>query len=175
MKNNKGITLIALVITIIVLLILAGVSIAMLTGDNGILTQAGRAKYTQIEGQVREEINLAVQAAKMFAEQKSVTTSSGWLASGNIGTTSIANNSGTVPETVIGQLRADLTTEKGYKTISAGTNAVTITYETDSYKSATNYNTAKIVAVIGVNGNTFTVDSIKAYRSAENASGESIL
>ena len=33
-RKNKGITLIALVITIIVLLILAGVSIAMLTGDN---------------------------------------------------------------------------------------------------------------------------------------------
>ena len=172
MRNNKGITLIALVITIIVLLILAGVSIAMLTGDNGILTQAGRAKYTQIEGQVREEINLAVQAAKMFAEQKSVTTSSGWLASGNIGTTSTANNSGTVPETVIGQLRADLTTEKGYTTISAGTNAVTITYETDSYKSATNYTDAKIVAVIGVNQNTFTVNSITAYR---DATGTSIL
>ena len=42
-KNQKGITLIALVITIIVLLILAGVSIAMLTGENGILTQATRA------------------------------------------------------------------------------------------------------------------------------------
>ena len=37
-ENDKGITLIALVITIIVLLILAGVSIAMLTGENGILT-----------------------------------------------------------------------------------------------------------------------------------------
>ena len=44
LKNNKGITLIALVITIIVLLILAGVSIAMLTGNNGILTQANSAK-----------------------------------------------------------------------------------------------------------------------------------
>ena len=41
--NNKGITLIALVITIIVLLILAGVSIAMLTGENGILHQAQNA------------------------------------------------------------------------------------------------------------------------------------
>ena len=38
-KNEIGITLIALVITIIVLLILAAVSIAMLTGENGILTQ----------------------------------------------------------------------------------------------------------------------------------------
>ena len=43
-KEGKGITLIALVITIIVLLILAGVSIAMLTGNNGILTQAKLAK-----------------------------------------------------------------------------------------------------------------------------------
>ena len=44
MKKEKGITLIALVITIIVLLILAGVSTAMLTGENGILTQANNAK-----------------------------------------------------------------------------------------------------------------------------------
>ena len=44
MMKEKGITLIALVITIIVLLILSGVSIAMLTGNNGILTQAQRAK-----------------------------------------------------------------------------------------------------------------------------------
>ena len=56
-RNNKGITLIALVITIIVLLILAGVSIAMLTGDNGILTQAQNAKNRTEEAQ-REEENI---------------------------------------------------------------------------------------------------------------------
>ena len=44
MKRNRGITLIALVVTIIVLLILAGVSITMLTGQNGILNRAGEAK-----------------------------------------------------------------------------------------------------------------------------------
>lgn len=43
-KNRKGITLIALVITIIVLLILAGVTIATLTGDNGILIRAKETK-----------------------------------------------------------------------------------------------------------------------------------
>ena len=43
MKSQKGITLIALVITIIVLLILAGITIAMLTGENGILTKAKTA------------------------------------------------------------------------------------------------------------------------------------
>lgn len=50
--NNSGITLIALVLTIIVLLILAGVSIAMLTGDNSILQKATIAK----ENTEREEI-----------------------------------------------------------------------------------------------------------------------
>ena len=44
LKASNGITLIALVVTIIVLLILAGISIQMLTGDNGILTRAGEAK-----------------------------------------------------------------------------------------------------------------------------------
>ena len=44
LRRNKGITLIALVVTIIVLLILAGVSVSMLTGQNGILTNAAKAK-----------------------------------------------------------------------------------------------------------------------------------
>lgn len=43
-RTNKGITLIALVITIIVLLILAAVSIATLTGENGVLTKADIAR-----------------------------------------------------------------------------------------------------------------------------------
>ena len=60
MRNNKGITLIALVITIIVLLILAGVSIAMLTGDNGILTQAGNAKTDTAKAEAEEAVKLAV-------------------------------------------------------------------------------------------------------------------
>ena len=48
-QKNNGITLIALVITIIVLLILAGVSIATLTGENGVLTKASEAgKQTEI-------------------------------------------------------------------------------------------------------------------------------
>ncbi len=57
MKGNlkeKGITLIALVITIIVLLILAGVSIAMLTGENGILTKATESKEETQKAQDEE-------------------------------------------------------------------------------------------------------------------------
>ena len=58
--KEKGITLIALVITIIVLLILAGVSISMLTGDNGILTQAQRAKEMTEAASEEEYIQLLV-------------------------------------------------------------------------------------------------------------------
>ena len=64
-RKEKGITLIALVITIIVLLILAGVSIAMLTGENGILTQAQKAKNKTDEASEKEGIELAVTASKL--------------------------------------------------------------------------------------------------------------
>ena len=57
-KNVKGITLIALVITIIVLLILAGVTIATLTGDNGILTKANEAKTITNEKDEEEQIEI---------------------------------------------------------------------------------------------------------------------
>ena len=59
-KNAKGITLIALVITIIVLLILAGVTIATLTGDNGILNQAGKAKDKTTEAESIERVQVEV-------------------------------------------------------------------------------------------------------------------
>ena len=63
-KEAKGITLIALVITIIVLLILAGVTIATLTGDNGILKQADKAKTETTMGEEKEAIGLAYNGAK---------------------------------------------------------------------------------------------------------------
>ena len=58
-KSNKGITLIALVITIIVLLILAGVTIAMLSGENGILSRATETRSTNAEAQADEQAKLA--------------------------------------------------------------------------------------------------------------------
>ena len=59
-KDKKGITLIALVVTIIVLLILAGISIMMLTGQNGILNRAGEAKEKTGVAQIDENVKLAV-------------------------------------------------------------------------------------------------------------------
>ena len=59
-KTSKGITLIALVITIIVLLILAGVTIATLTGENGILTKAQEASEKTKQANAEEQVQLAV-------------------------------------------------------------------------------------------------------------------
>ena len=63
-KSKKGITLIALVVTIVVLLILAGVSISMLGGENGIITQAIEAKDETTIGEEKEKVQLAATAAK---------------------------------------------------------------------------------------------------------------
>ena len=68
-EKQTGITLITLVITIIVLLILAGVSITMLTGDNGILTQVGRAKIETALGTVKEQLRID-QEEKRFDEKE---------------------------------------------------------------------------------------------------------
>ena len=59
MRNNRGVTLVALVITIIVLLILAGVSLAMLTGDSGILTNADKAKANTAVANAKSSIEMA--------------------------------------------------------------------------------------------------------------------
>lgn len=77
-KNQNAITLIALVITIVVLLILAGVTIVTLIGDNGLLTKAGEAKNTTESAAELEKIELAVIAAqdkKNFLSKDSITNS----------------------------------------------------------------------------------------------------
>ena len=60
LKQNKGITLIALVITIIVLLLLAGTSIQMLSAQNGILTNAELAKNSVDNYNEKEQIETEV-------------------------------------------------------------------------------------------------------------------
>ena len=59
-KQKKGITLIALVVTIIVLLILAGISISLVLNNTGIITKATDAKNSSERWQAQEEVNLAI-------------------------------------------------------------------------------------------------------------------
>ena len=82
LKIEKGITLIALVITIVVLLILASVLIAMLTGSNGLITKANESKIQTVLAGVRETIQLEKQSAYM---NNSEVTPETLLAEGKVG------------------------------------------------------------------------------------------
>ena len=76
LRQEKGITLISLVITIIVMLILAGVTISMVLGENGVLTQATKAKATSAQASVEEQLQQAMTAAiSQFYQDSYVDTS----------------------------------------------------------------------------------------------------
>ncbi len=60
MKNSKGITLVALVITIVVLLILAGVTISMVLGPNGVLSNAREARTGSAGSTAKEALTTAL-------------------------------------------------------------------------------------------------------------------
>ena len=87
-NEEKGITLIALVITIVVLLILASVLIAMLTGSNGLITKANESKIQTVLAGVRETIQLEKQSAYM-------------------------NNSEVTPETLLAEGKVTRTIQQG--------------------------------------------------------------
>ena len=67
-KNQNGLTLIALIITIIVMIILAGVSLSLTTGDDGVLNKAKLAREETRAGQVKEILDLWVEDTKIARE-----------------------------------------------------------------------------------------------------------
>lgn len=70
MENNKGLTLVALVITIIILLILAGVSLNVTIGDNGVLTKAKTVEIEYNKAEVLEELNIVISEKYLDAYSK---------------------------------------------------------------------------------------------------------
>ena len=69
-RKQNGITLIALVITIIVLIILAGIAISMTVGENGIFAKAKEAKRLQITAEAKEKIGTEILAAQVEAIER---------------------------------------------------------------------------------------------------------
>lgn len=116
MKENKGITLIALVITIIVLLILAGVSIAMLSGDNSIFKQASKSA-----------VATTMSAAKEAVVRESYATISAYYEKAYVDNT--LEGATSLQEAVT--TAADRATSDG-TTISVSGNEITITYNSDT-------------------------------------------
>lgn len=58
LKNNKGVTLVSLVVTIIILLILAGISISSVVGDNGLLNKATSSKTATEKKEEEEQLQI---------------------------------------------------------------------------------------------------------------------
>ncbi len=113
-KTTNGITLIALVITIIVLLILAGVSISMLSEDNSILNRATTARETTGQKQIEERVSLAYNAAVM----EDINNGNGKLQEGTLS----AELAKLFPESEIEiDTETDTTGKKWYVTIDGGT------------------------------------------------------
>ena len=76
-KNQKGITLIALVITIIVLLILAGITIALITSNDSAPKKAAQAKIEQEVGAAKDTVGInAAMQIEAFYESKYVSSTS---------------------------------------------------------------------------------------------------
>ena len=99
LERNKGITLIALVVTIIVLLILAGISIAMLTGQNGILNRAAEAKEKTVVAQEDESQKLQgyEDTINQYAPSSNGGSTGGGSEGGNPAGGSLPTETGTTP------------------------------------------------------------------------------
>ena len=92
--ENKGITLIALIVTIIVLIILAGVAIAMLNDDNGILKNANEARATTLVAEYKERVTMAQMGIRTDIARESLVGS--YIASGTSNFTKLAENDGSL-------------------------------------------------------------------------------
>ena len=138
MRNQKGITLVALVITIIVLLILAGVSISLVLGNNGVLTQASEAVITNEKATIKQDMDMAFADANMdYTTRQAV---------GNL----------TASETLASILKTKLANNASIGTVSSiadGTGTVTATYTVTSSKRV--YNVS--ISVSGTTSGTVTV------------------
>lgn len=146
-KSEKGITLVALVITIIVLLILAGVTLMLAIGDKGILGRANDARVAQIDAEVKEQIELAFLSARMKVAS--------YLAADANDTTNVdaAKVAGYIDEALDGD-GADYKVANG-----------TVTYKSNAYKTATGED-AQITYTYNYDTTTHTLTATKMTSTA---------
>lgn len=135
MKNQKGITLVSLVITIIVLVMLAGVAIVALMGDNSVLRQANSARVTNLESTVNEEVKLACAALRIAVAEAQAKNNS----------YSVIDNEAEISATLKRVLNDDTNLSGAYEVSAADANhKIVITYKGNDYSQATNDNEAAI-------------------------------
>lgn len=132
MKSQKGITLIALVITIIVLLILAGVTIAMLTGKNGILTKATGATDATGQAEAKEAVQLALSTILANKNDPTYTGDENTITFQNLSSIIMKDNSSAIVEKDRSSTDANIVIK--YKPSSTAKNAYTVTVDSSTGK-----------------------------------------
>ena len=125
-RRMKGITLIALVITIVILLILAGITISALSGENGILKRAAEAKEQNVRGVEKEAISIAYTAVLTKNNMEAVT-------------------SGTAVQGVTaGDLEEELHKNGHEDATATGTGTITVTFSNSGNSYTVDANTGKV-------------------------------
>ncbi len=108
MKNNKGITLVALVVTIVVLLILAGVSINLVLGNNGIIAKAKEAETKSAEASQNDLKGMNGLVSEMEGALAGNGSTGSGSGNGNTGSGNINFSTGTVNGKVIQNVSVSL-------------------------------------------------------------------
>ena len=144
LRNKRGITLIALIVTIIVLMIIAGISIATLTADNGVLRQTNLAKVMQIENTAREQVKLSCAAMRMAIAEAHAKNNN----------YSAKDNLAAIQSKLLEIIKADNVSleQNGWDTNNRkdGDGTFDITYTGGDYKQVCNNNKAEIIFTIKV-------------------------
>ncbi len=122
---ESGITLIALIITIIILLILATVSIAVLTGDNGIIAQANQARIDTKVGEEKEQIALAYNAAVTDKYAKGTYRSSEGITASDLTTQLETQKAGATAEVSGDGIQVTFTESENVYTLNGKTGEIT--------------------------------------------------
>ena len=186
LKNKNGITLIALVITIIVLLILAGISIQMLSGDNGLLNRTTEARSKTIHANVYEKLQLE-ELAHLTDKSTSRDTSTliGYLQSKSIIGDEIGEDTGKYQVNVtslLGQEQAlgngDATAEvKDVYLLEQQSNKITYTVIYYGNRTSENFTLGNLIDDNNLSKNTVLPadESTKIYNAIKDKDGQEIV
>lgn len=144
LKENKGVTLVALVITIIVLLILAGVTLSMVMGESGIFGKANNANVATRLADAKDAVNLAV----MEATAAQYSDKDGSIVSDKLFTGTAADDIALVNSQLNGYFidasgkvfkGSDATTGTAIKDAKSAQLTVTITVDTTKHSAKTSF------------------------------------
>lgn len=168
MRNQKGVTLIALIVTIIVLIIIAGISIASLTGNNGILRQVDTARVATMEGEAKEQVDLACNAFRIAMAQEQAIDSK----------YDAKNKAGTLQNALKDALNNDPgTLEKSWKIGTAvadgdtDVTSFTVVYDGNDYKNVCENDDAKMTFTITVGTTSLARSGFTGYNTDLSING----